>query len=377
MAVKFDKPIFITTPLLPDEILLQKKIHQIWKTKWITNHGRFHNELEEKMGQVLGSPNVSVVNNGTIALLIALRALGIRSGEVITTPFTFPATPHAISWNNLKPVFCDINPDTFCIDANKIEQHITSETKAIMGVHVFGFPCEVEKIQTIADKHKLKVIYDAAHAFKTTIHGKPIGTFGDISCFSFHATKLFHSIEGGCLAYNDKSLKETVYLLRNFGIQDEETVLDIGINGKMNEIQAAVGLLVLDLVEEERRKRALVNDSYRRHLQDIDGLIMPSMPQHVDDSYQYFPIRIIASKAGHSRDYLHQELKKYNVISRKYFYPLCSDYAPYQDLPSSAIENLPIANAIKSEILCLPLYGDLGISSTEKICDIIKQILKE
>lgn len=378
MPVKFQKPIYITTPLLPDEQLLQRSIKSIWDSKWLTNHGRFHNLFEGKIKTRLNAQNVSVVNNGTIGLMIALRALGIRSGEVITTPFTFAATPHAISWNNLKPVFCDINLETFCIDADKIEQHITKETKAILAVHVFGNPCDVEKIQAIAKKYHLKVIYDAAHAFNSTLNGNPIGNYGDISCFSFHATKLFHSIEGGCLTYNQEALKDTIYLLRNFGIQNEDSVVDIGLNGKMNEVQAAVGLLVLDMIDEERRKRTLIYDTYHKHLSDIEGLILPSMPAHCSNSYQYFPIRVRGSLTGIcSRDYLFNALKAYNVISRKYFYPLCSDYTPYQELPSSRRENLPVANIIKDEILCLPFYGDLTVESAEKICDIIRDIMSK
>lgn len=375
MINKFKEPIYITTPLLPDQQALQKSIQSIWDAKWLTNHGQYHNLLEKNLTLKLNVKNLSVVNNGTIGLMIALRALGIRTGEVITTPFTFAATPHAISWNNLDLIFCDINPDTYCIDADKIEQHITKKTKAILAVHVFGNLCDVEKIQAIAKKHQLKVIYDAAHAFNATINGNPIGNYGDISCFSFHATKLFHSLEGGCLTYNDSALKDTIYLLRNFGIQDEDSVVDIGLNGKMNEIQSAVGLLVLDMVNEERRKRSIVYNTYHDHLHDIEGLILPSMPAHCSNSYQYFPIRILDSLGPRSRDYLFNTLKSYNVISRKYFYPLCSDYTPYQHLPTSSRDNLPIANIIKDQILCLPFYGDLGVDSTKKICAIIREIM--
>lgn len=370
----FDSPIFVTRPILPDLNAVHEKLEAIWASQWLTNHGHFHNELEARLEQELGVGGVSVVNNGTIGLLIALRALDIREGEVITTPFTFAATPHAISWNGLDPVFCDIRPDTYCIDASKIEPLITERTKAILGVHVFGFPCEVDAIEQVANKYGLKVIYDAAHAFLSSIGGQPISRFGDVSVFSFHATKLFHSVEGGCLAYNDPALREAIYLLRNFGIRDEDTVVDIGINGKLNEVQAAVGLLVLDMVEQERELRAKVHQTYMRRLVDIDGLILPEQPAGTVDSFQYFPIRVVAEKLACNRDQLHEQLKQYNVITRKYFYPLCSDYSPYRDLPSSSAAHLPIANQIKSEVLCLPYYGGLADGQAERICDIIRHL---
>ena len=236
--------IYVTSPLLaaPDDV--SSLIKDIWSSKWLTNMGKYHNLLENKLKEVLKVKNVSLFNNGTIALLVAIKALNLPEGsEVITTPFTFAATPHCITWNKLTPVFCDIEPDTMTIDANKIEELITPKTSAILGVHVYGFPCDVEKIDKIAKKHNLKVIYDAAHAFSTEINGRGIGTFGDISMFSFHATKLFNTIEGGCLTYNDDNLVRKIYNLRNFGIQSEELVEDVGINGKMNEFQAGIGLL--------------------------------------------------------------------------------------------------------------------------------------
>jgi dTDP-4-amino-4,6-dideoxygalactose transaminase len=376
MLKPFDKPVFVAKPILPDLTNLGSDIQAICESGWLTNHGAYHNKLETKLAEVLGVSNVSVVNNGTIGLLIALRALEVREGEVITTPFTFPATPHAISWNGLTPVFCDITPDTYCIDPKKIESQITSKTKAIMGVHVFGYPCEVEAIQAIADAYGLKVIYDAAHAFKTTINENPISQYGDISVFSFHATKLYHSIEGGCLSYSDGDLERTIYLLRNFGIKDEETVVDVGINGKLNEIQAAVGLLLLDKVEEERNLRAKVYQKYSNSLSKLSGVVLPDMGGDFSNSYQYYPVRIIEGEAGVSRDYVYEKLKSYNVMARKYFYPLCSEYSPYKNLPSSAISNLPVANMIKNEILCLPFYGELNSEKAEMIGEIINKIVE-
>jgi dTDP-4-amino-4,6-dideoxygalactose transaminase len=336
-----------------------------------------HTELENKLEEVLKVRNVSLFNNGTIALLTALKALDLPQGsEVITTPFTFPATPHSISWNGLKPVFCDIEPNTMTIDADKIEELVTENTSAILGVHVYGYPCNVEKINDIANKYNLRVIYDTAHAFSSEINGKGIGSFGDISMFSFHATKLFHTIEGGCLTYSDSKYKEKIYLLRNFGIKNEEQVVHIGINGKMNEIQAAIGLLNLELYEEEKNKRRIIKGIYEQNLNGVDGIETIPFPKHTTDSMGYFVIRVKKEVLGISRDELYNKLKEYNLYARKYFYPLCSEYEPYKHLPSSSQVNLPIANKIKNEVLCLPLYGDLKVDSVYRICEIIKIILK-
>jgi len=372
---KFKEPIYVTRPILPAIEVLNEKLSMIWQSKWLTNHGNMHNELEEMLQAVLKVRNVSIFNNGTIALLTALKALDLPVGsEVITTPFTFPATVHCISWNGLQPVFCDIEPETMTIDPERIEALINSNTSAILGVHVYGFPCGVEKIQSIADKFDLKVIYDAAHAFTTEIHGKGIGTYGDISMFSFHATKLFHTLEGGCLSYNDDQYTDKLYYLRNFGIKNEEQVVDIGINGKMNEIQAAIGLLNLELFEQEKQNRRAIKSLYLQNLRELDGVIIPRMPPKVTDSMQYFVIRIDKENFGLSRDELYEDLKKYNVFTRKYFFPLCSEYEPYEALASSAKENLMVASRVQSEVLCLPLYGTLGTESAQRICDIIKVI---
>jgi dTDP-4-amino-4,6-dideoxygalactose transaminase len=374
MIKGFDSPIYITSPLLPSLDEVQVSLEKIWQSKWLTNHGVFHNEFEERTSKVLNVKNVSIFNNGTIALLVAIRALNIREGEVITTPFTFAATPHCISWNGLQPVFCDVEEDTMTIDSSKIENHITDKTRAILGVHVYGFPCDVEKIQKIANKHNLKVIYDAAHAFSAKINGVPIGRFGDISMFSFHATKLFNSVEGGCLTYNDDKLKEKIYLLRNFGIMNEEFVCDIGMNGKMSEIHAAIGLLNYDKFEGEKEKRKQIYNAYVDRLSKISGIKIPLPGVNLENSYQYFVIRVLEEEFGKNRNFLYDELKKYNVFSRKYFYPLCSDYAPYEKLASSSSDNLAVANVLKEEVLCLPFYGDLSIHDVQKICDIIAEI---
>jgi len=364
---------YITRPLLPsiDSLIIQ--LEEIWDSKWLTNMGEKHNLLGSRLKDFLKVKNLSLFNNGTIALLTALKALELPYGsEVITTPFTFAATPHCISWNGLKPVFCDIEPNTMTIDANKIESLITPETSAILAVHVYGFPCDVEKIEEIAQRYNLKVIYDGAHVFSTEINGKGIGEFGDITMFSFHATKLFNTIEGGCLTYNDEKLYKKIYNLRNFGIQSEELVENVGINGKMNEIQAAVGLLNLELVASEKQKRAQINSFYDKNISKIDGIFIPQMPSNTTNSYQYYPI-IINDNYPISRNELHDKFKSKNIMTRKYFYPLCSDYECYRDLKSSSIENLPIANDIKNRVLCLPFYGDLHKEVLVKICEVLSE----
>lgn len=371
----FQTPIYVTRPLLPCLEKLQGKLSEIWSSRWLTNHGRMHNLLEESLTKVLKSQNVSIFNNGTIALLTALKAMDLPVGsEVITTPFTFPATTHCISWNNLNPVFCDICPDTMTLDVDKLEGLITPKTSAILGVHVYGIPCHVHAIQALADKHYLKVVYDAAHAFMTEIEGSGISTFGDISMYSFHATKLFNTVEGGCLTYNDSSLKEKIYYLRNFGIKNEDEVVDVGINGKMNELQAVIGLLNLDLLDSEMKRRTLIKSVYIDNLQNVEGITVPLLPADVTDSLQYFVIKIDEKIFGLSRDEVYNRLKRHNVFTRKYFYPLCSEYLPYKNLPSSSPENLKNTNIIKKQVLCLPFYGDLGSESAYKICQLIKSI---
>lgn len=350
---------------------MQRELAQIWESKWLTNMGKKHFELEDKLKVELKVPNVSIFNNGAIALLTALKALDLPIGsEVITTPFTFAATPHCICWNNLKPVFCDIEPNTMTIDVNKIEALITPHTSAILAVHVYGFPCNVNKIETIAKKYSLKVIYDGAHVFSTEIDGVGIGNFGDITMFSFHATKLFHTAEGGCLTYTNNELKDKIYNLRNFGIRNEDKVVDIGINGKMNEIQSAIGLLNLKLYREEQSKRINVKKRYIENISKIKGIRIPVLPHGVSDSCQYFPI-VIEREFSMTRNAIYNILKEQNVFSRKYFYPLCSDYEPYRALPSSTKENLPVANDIKNKVLCLPFYGGLTNEVVDGICEII------
>jgi len=367
----FKKPIYITSPLLPDLQEVSDKLKEVWASGWLTNNGPQHNLLEKELLNVLKVPYLSLFNNGTIALIVACQSLRL-SGEVITTPFTFPATPHVLTWNGLKPVFCDIDPATMNIDAGRIEALITPRTTAILGVHVFGTPCDIVKIQDIADRHGLKVIYDAAHAFGVEIGGTGIGTFGDISMFSFHATKLFHTAEGGALTFKEKNLKQMTDLLKNFGIKNEEEVVMPGINGKMNELQAALGLVVLNCVEEERQKRKALLKTYTECLKGVDGISFLRAPANVRDSYQYFVIRIDEKTFGASRDKVYEGFKEYNVFTRKYFYPLCSDYVCYKELPSSDPANLPVAHRVVNEVLSLPFYGGLKEDDVAAVCDILK-----
>lgn len=370
-TLKKAKHIYVTSPLLPDIEDVISELKKIYRTKSLTNMGEQHNMLEHLLKDILKVKNVSLFNNGTIALLTALKAFNFPiNGEIITTPFTFAATPHCISWNGLIPVFCDITPDTMCIDADKIESLVTSRTRAILGVHIYGIPCDVEKIDQIAKKYNLKVIYDAAHVFSTELNGKGIGVFGDISMFSFHATKLFNTFEGGCLTYSDDNLIKKIYNLRNFGIRGEESVEEVGINGKMNELQAAIGILNLKLFEQEKEKRNRVASLYYARLSQVTGIRMPEMPDNATQAYQYFPI-IIEEDYKKSRNELYLELKKYNIHTRKYFYPICSDYDCYMHLPSSDPKNLPVANDIKNRVLCLPFYGDLEKDVIDFICEVI------
>jgi len=367
----FADPIYVTRPLLPDLKDLTVKLQEIWDSQWLTNFGAQHNLLEEKIKDLLKVPNASLFNNGTIALITACQSLRL-SGDVITTPFTFAATPHVLTWNGIKPIFCDINPETMNIDESKIESMITPETTGILAVHVFGIPCNVKAIQEIADKYGLKVIYDAAHAFQCEINDIGIGTYGDITMFSFHATKLFHTGEGGALTFKDPNLKQRLHYLKNFGIKNEEEIIMPGINGKMNEIQAALGLTVLNHLEEERNKRKRLIEVYREQLAGVDGISYPEYRSLSKCSNQYFVIRINESHFGKSRNSVHDNLQKYNVFARKYFYPLCSDYTCYRHLPSSNKDNLPVANTVVNEVLTLPLYGGLTEEDIIKICNIIK-----
>jgi dTDP-4-amino-4,6-dideoxygalactose transaminase len=366
----FPETIYVTRPLLPPLEAVTRRLAEIWSTQWLTNAGPQHDELEAAIRRYLDVRELSLFNNGTIALLCAIRALDL-SGEVITTPFTFPATPHALSWSGITPVFADIDPIRLTLDPHRIEERITSKTTGILAVHVYGVPCDVEGLRSVAARHGLKLVYDAAHAFGVKLNGQSIGSFGDATMFSFHATKLFHTAEGGAIACADSALRHRIDRLKNFGIVNQEAVDAVGLNGKMNEMQAALGLAVLDCLADELAKRRSILDTYRRLLGDVPGVSMMPEIDGVDGSCQYCVIRVDAKMFGRSRDDLHAELKAYNVHTRKYFYPLCSDYPMYRSLPSSNPATLPVASTAVDEALCLPLYGALGLPAVEQICEIV------
>lgn len=368
--MKFPHPIYVTQPLLPELEELFTELTSVWESKILTNGAIKHQSLELKLAKHLKTPYLSLFNNGTIALLTAIKALDL-SGEVITTPFTFPATPHVLSWNQISPIFCDIDPHSMTIDPKKIEEKITAKTTGILAVHVYGIPCDVLAIEKIAKKHHLKVVYDAAHAFGVEIEGRGIGTFGDLSMFSFHATKLFHTAEGGAITGASEELKAKIDLLKNFGIKNEEEVSEIGINGKLNEIQAALGLINLRLVEEEWKARKEIAALYKETLSRVPGITIPELPSNVKPSLQYMAIRINQKQFGRSRDEVYIAMKENNVMTRKYFYPLCSNYSCYQHLPKTF---LPEANRATEEVLCLPFYGSLGKENAHRIAEMIASL---
>ena len=368
----FSKIIFVTRPVFPKIEEVTEKLRDIWNSKWLTNNGPQHTMLEQELKNFLKVPHLSLFNNGTIALIVACQSLRL-SGEVITTPFTFAATPHVLSWNNIMPIFCDVDAETMNIDADKIEMMITPRTTAILAVHVFETPCDVEKIQEVADRYGLRVVYDAAHAFGVEIGGQGIGNFGDISMFSFHATKLYHTVEGGALVMKDGYTKQRIDLLKNFGIKNEEEVVMPGINGKLDEVRAAIGRIMLNYVEDERLKRLRLHEIYNEELGEVEGLkLMPVCAENVKLNYQYYVVRIDEKIFGRSRDFVHDAFKNFNVYTRKYFHPLCSEYTCYRQLNSSSPSNLPTANVIGQQVLSLPMYGDLSEDNVRKICAILK-----
>jgi dTDP-4-amino-4,6-dideoxygalactose transaminase len=369
----FADPIYVTQPLLPPLAALTARLEQVWESRWLTNVGRQHEALEAALHTYLAVPELSLFNNGTIALFSAIRGLGL-SGDVVTTPFTFPATPHALSWSGITPVFADIDPIRLTLDPRSVEERITPKTTGILAVHVYGVPCDVDGLQDIATRHGLRLVYDAAHAFGAQLHGRGIGTFGDATMFSFHATKLFHTAEGGAVACTDRALREQMDRLKNFGIVNQESVDSIGLNGKMNELQAALGLAVLDCMPEEIAKRRRILDTYRRLLTGVPGVTLMPGVDGAQGSHQYCVVRIDEQTFGRSRDEVHAELKKYNVHARKYFYPLCSDYSSYRNLPSANPAGLPVAQAVVRQVLCLPLYGALDPAAVETICEIVTSL---
>ena len=357
----------VTKSSMPSYEEYCKMIKPIFESRHLTNMGPLHNEFSEKVAKYLGVDNVSLFTNGHLALCVAIKALGL-TGEVITTPFTFASTTHAIVENGLTPVFCDVDPDTYTIDADKIEDLITDKTSAIIPVHVYGNVCDVEKIDKIAKKHNLKVIYDAAHVFGVKIGDKGIGTFGDISMFSFHATKVFNTIEGGCLTYSDSSLTDKISSLRNFGITSPDSVDYLGTNAKMNEFQSAMGLCNLNHIDEELKKRSLAEKTYRQRLGNIDGIKLCPVQKNVQRNHAYFPVVFNKEIFGKNRDEVAQVLSDNNVFARKYFYPATNEFSCYKGKYKG--ETL-IAKMVSENILCLPMYADLTKDEINLICDII------
>lgn len=362
--------ITVTSPLLPDLDEFHELLTEIWKSKWITNNGRFHQQLEKELADYLKVPYLSLFTNGTLPLITALQALRI-SGEVITTPYSFVATTHALWWNGIKPVFVDVDPSNCGLDPEKIEAAITPKTTAIMPVHCYGKPCDIKGIQEVADKYGLKVIYDAAHAFGVEINGDSILNAGDISTLSFHATKVYNTIEGGAMVVHDELTKRRIDYLKNFGFAGEITVVAPGINSKMDEVRAAYGLLALKKVNNAIAKRNQVAIRYREALRDVPGITFFDDMPGVRHNYSYFPIFVDAKKFGKTRDQLYEEMKAEGILGRRYFYPLISTFSTYRGLPSSNRENLPNAYKMADTVLCLPMHHELGEVDIEKIINII------
>ena len=372
MIKSFEKPIYVTRPFLPPLEKFAAGLKEIWDSQWLTNEGPLLKRFARKLSNFFETDNICLFTNGTLALQIGLQGMEI-SGEVITTPFTFVATTHALFWNKIRPVFVDIEPDYYTLDPNKVEAAITPWTTAILAVHVFGHPCNVHMLADIARRHNLKLIYDAAHSFGVQIDGKSIAHFGDMSMFSFHATKLYHSLEGGLLTFQYSSLKSTFDYLKNFGFKNELEVVMPGTNAKMNEMQALMGILLLKYLDEIIEKGQKIDSLYRERLKTVPGIrFTPPLPSDIRYNYAYVSVEIDEVEFGMSRDALYEELKKYNIFARRYFYPLVCDYACYKNVVVK--DPLKIATKVAEVILTLPTYYDLAIGDVERICDIIKHI---
>lgn len=360
----------VTRAVLPEMEEYIDEIREIWDTHWLTNMGQKHRELQEKLREYLEVDNIDLMVNGHMALELSLQALDLK-GEVITTPFTFASTTHALVRNGLTPVFCDITPDDFTLDATKIEKLITDQTSAILPVHVYGNICNVEEIQRIADSYGLKVIYDAAHAFGVKRNGKGIASYGDVSCFSFHATKVYNTIEGGAACFRDSDMGRKLYRLKNFGIKNDEVVDGIGANAKMNEFCAAMGLCNLRHIKEKIKAREIIVRKYRELLEDISGIQMNLESKDIESNYAYFPIVIHEKEFGSTRNEVAAALEANNIIPRKYFYPLTSGFECYHGRYDQS--ETPVALHISKRILTLPLYPDLPLEEVDRICGVIKK----
>ena len=367
-----EKTITVTSPLLPDLKEFEKYLEDIWSRKWLTNNGFYHRELEKALSEYLGVPYLSLFTNGTLPLITALQALRI-TGEVITTPYSFVATTHSIWWNGIKPVFVDVDENTGNLDPEKIEAAITPRTTAIMPVHVYGTPCDTKRIKEIADKYGLNVIYDAAHAFGVKVNGKSILEEGDISTLSFHATKVYNTVEGGALICHDEATKKRIDYLKNFGFADEITVVAPGINSKMDELRAAYGLLNLRQVDRAIESRKSTANKYREGLKNVPGLRWLSDIDGVRHNYSYFPLFVDEEKFGMSRDALYSRLKEHNILGRRYFYPLISEFSTYRGLESALPENLPVAHRLASSVICLPMYAFMEDSDVERVIECVRR----
>lgn len=364
------KEILVTRSSMPSMDEYIEEIGELWESHWLTNMGAKHKKLQDGLEEYLGVPHVDLLTNGHMALELTMQAMNLR-GEVITTPFTFASTTHAIVRNGLTPVFCDINPNDFTIDVNKIEELITDRTSAIVPVHVYGNICDMKEIERIAHKYELKVIYDAAHAFGETYEGRGVGSYGDVSCFSFHATKVFNTIEGGAVCFQDEEFGLNLYRLKNFGIRGPEVVDGVGANAKMNEFCAAMGLCNLRHVEEEIEKRKKVDERYRKHLEGLEGIRLNPVQKDVKRNYAYFPILIDEKDFGASRNEVFHKLEENGIAARKYFYPLTNTYDCYHGRYD--VNLTPTALHISKRVLTLPMYADLLMEDVDRICEIISE----
>jgi dTDP-4-amino-4,6-dideoxygalactose transaminase len=371
----FEDAIYVTRPYLPPLDAFCAGLEEIWKSRWLTNDGPIVRRFVRQLSHYFETDNVCLFNNGTLALQIAFEGMDL-SGEVITTPFTFVATTHALFWNKIRPVFVDIEPQYYTLDPEKVEAAITPWTTAILAVHVYGHPCRVHALADIARRHHLKLIYDAAHAFGVKLGGRSIAHFGDMNMFSFHATKPFHSIEGGMLTFRDSSLKKKLNYLKNFGFENEVEVVMPGTNAKMNEVQALMGSMILGCIDELIAQRGRIAGIYRERLSEVEGIrLAPALPEDARYNYAYMPVEIDPPACGLDRDEFYEELKKYNIYARRYFYPLICDYACYRHLALK--DPLTVARRVASRILTLPIYPDLPEADVHRICDIIQFIRQE
>lgn len=370
------EPLYVANPLLPEFDDFVSSVKEIWDSRVVTNHGPYHNQLERQLEDVFLVDTVKLYNNGTNGLLAALKIFDFPIGsEVITTPFTFAATTHSITWNGLVPVFADIEGDRFTIDPECVEAAITDKTVAILAVHVYGNPCKIEQLEIIAKKHNLKLIFDGAHSFDTKYNGRGIASYGDLTVFSFHATKLFNTIEGGAIATSDTSLSNRLYIQRNFGIKNENEVIDIGINGKMNEIQALVGCLNLKKFQDEKRKRQILREIYN-DIFTVAGVSFQSPEDNWTLSEQYYPLNIEESICGFSRDELYEALKKENIISRKYFHPACNDFEPYKDKIIITNGYEVVVDKIKKQMLCMPFHSGVTDDDISVIREVVSKLTR-